>query len=141
MCDNRPSGVSKTSNPQPGDAVVFSWGTYGHTAVIMKVSSSSVTVIEQNASPSGSNTYNRNQVSCYLTAQKSTGKCSHRGYYCGNDGLGLDANKLYFCDAAGAKPTVSKTCSFTCVIMTQGNDDKCASGSCSSVQKIGRAHV
>ena len=37
MCNSRPSGVSKTSHPPPGDAVVFDWGTYGHTAVITKV--------------------------------------------------------------------------------------------------------
>lgn len=34
MCSAYPAGISRTSNPQPGDAVVFSWGTYGHTAIV-----------------------------------------------------------------------------------------------------------
>lgn len=66
----------------------------------------------------------------------TTGSCSHVGYYCGLDGLGgsLDANTLYYCAGAGATPTVSTKCGFTCVTMPSGQDDKCStSGSCAAV--------
>lgn len=54
--------------------------------------------------------------------------------YVGNDGLSLDANTLYYCSGAGASPTVSKKCSFTCVTMPSGSDDKCStSGTCANV--------
>jgi surface antigen len=134
MCGNHPSGISKTSNPQPGDLWVRTSGTYGHVAVITAVHSSTVDVIEQNSSPSGKNTYNKVDAGCFLTAgHAASGSCDHLGYYCGNDGLGKDANKLYYCSGEGATPSVSKDCSFTCAIMPKGQDDKCASGSCSSV--------
>jgi hypothetical protein len=56
------------------------------------------------------------------------------GCYQGNDGLGLDANNLYYCAAAGSSPSLSSDCSFTCTIMPSGQNDKCANtGSCSSV--------
>lgn len=64
----------------------------------------------------------------------STGSCTHIGYYCGMDGLGKDANTLYYCSGAGAAPVVKTSCSFTCVTMPSGQDDVCStSGSCSSV--------
>lgn len=134
LCSSHPSGVSKTSSPKAGDAVVFGWGTYGHTAIVTSVSGSSVSVVEQNSSPSGVNTYSTSGVLCYLTYGSSSGSCSHLGYYCGNDGLGMDANNLYYCSGSGAKPSLSKDCSFTCVVMPSGQDDKCStSGTCSSV--------
>ena len=67
MCSNRPPGVKKTSNPQPGDLWVRSSGTYGHVAVITAVHSSKVDVIEQNSSPSGKNTYAKSDAACFLT--------------------------------------------------------------------------
>ncbi len=134
MCSSYPSGISRTSNPQAGDAVVFSWGTYGHTAIITSVGSGSINVIEQNASPSGTNTYSTSSASCFLTAGGSGGSCPTGGYYCGNDRLGLGANDLYYCSGAGANPSLSKKCSFTCVSMPQGTDDACSnSGSCSGL--------
>jgi hypothetical protein len=64
----------------------------------------------------------------------TNGTCSHLGYYCGNDGLGLDANNLYYCSGSGATPKLSTDCAFTCVTMPSGYDDKCStSGSCSAV--------
>ena len=83
MCSNYPSGVSKTSNPQPGDLWVTNSGTYGHVAVITAVHSSTVDVIEQNSSPSGKNSYSISSASCFLTAGHSSGSCPHVGYYCG----------------------------------------------------------
>ena len=134
MCSNYPSGIYKTSNPQPGDLWVRTTGTYGHVAVITAVHSSTVDVIEQNSSPSGKNTYNKADAGCFLTATPSNGgSCPNKGYYCGNDGLGKDANNLYYCSAAGANPSLSTDCSFTCVTMPKGSDDKCTSGSCSAV--------
>lgn len=61
--------------------------------------------------------------------------CTNKGYYCGNDGLGLDSNSLYYCSGTGSSPILSSKCSFTCVTMPKGTDDKCdsSSGSCSSV--------
>jgi surface antigen len=136
MCSNYPSGVKKTSSPQPGDLWVTNAGSYGHVAVITAVHSSTVDVIEQNSSPYGKNTYNKADASCFLTAQGSSGgACTHIGYYCGNDGLGLDANNLYYCSGSGASPSLSSgtDCSFTCATMPSGQDDKCTSGSCASV--------
>ncbi len=135
MCSTHPSNVAKTSSPKAGDLVVFGWGTYGHVAVISGFTSSSVNVVEQNSSPTGKNTYAKSDVECYLTYTGSGGgNCKNLGYYCGNDGLGLDANNLYYCSGSGAKPALSSDCKFTCVIMPSGQDDKCSSsGSCSSV--------
>jgi len=135
MCDSYPTGVKKTTNPQPGDLWVRLTGTYGHVAVITAVHTSTVDVIEQNSSPTGKNTYNKADAGCFLTASGSpSGSCSHLGYYCGNDGLGKDANTLYYCSGAGTTPTVHSACSFTCTTMPSGQDDKCSNtGSCSSV--------
>lgn len=134
MCSTHPSGVSKTSSPKPGDLFVRTSGTYGHVAVITAVYSSTVDVIEQNSSPSGRNTYSKSDAGCFLTAGGSGGgSCPNKGYYCGNDKLGKDANNLYYCSAAGANPTLSTDCGFTCSIMPSGYDDKCVSGTCSNV--------
>ena len=101
-------------------------GSYGHVAVITAVHSSTVDVIEQNDSPSGKNTYNIADASCFLTASgsSSSGSCTHLGYYCGNDGLNLSANNLYYCSGSGANPTLYKTCSNGCYIAS-GADDYC----------------
>ena len=134
LCTSHPSNVAKTSSPSAGDAVVFGWGTYGHTAIVKSISGSTVSVVEQNASPGGLNSYSTSDVLCYLKYTGSSGSCPHAGYYCGNDGLGSDANNLYYCSGAGAKPALSKDCSFTCVTMPSGQDDQCStSGTCSSV--------
>lgn len=97
MCSSYPSGVSRTTNPQPGDLWVRTSGTYGHVAVTTAVHSNTVDVIEQNSSPSGKNTYAKSDAGCFLTAQKNSGKCHHLGYYCGDDGLGKSPNNLYYC--------------------------------------------
>ena len=135
MCDKFPSGIKKTSNPIPGDLFVRTSGTYGHVAVITSVGSSTVDVIEQNSSPTGKNTYSKSDAGCFLTASSSTGSCHTTGYYCGNDGLGLSANNLYYCSGSGASPALHTSCSTTCVTMPSGQDDKCdsASPSCSSI--------
>jgi surface antigen len=126
MCGNHPSGISKTSSPQPGDLWVRTTGTYGHVAVITAVHSSTVDVIEQNSSPTGKNTYNKSDAGCFLTAgHSSSGSCPHLGYYCGNDGLGKDANTLYYCSGEGASPSVSKACANGCVTAAKGSDDHC----------------
>jgi surface antigen len=133
MCNSYPSGIKKTTSPKAGDLFVRTTGTYGHVAVITSVGSSTVDVLEQNSSPSGKNTYAKSDAGCFLTAGTSAGSCSHLGDYCGNDGLGYDANNLYYCSGSGAKPTLKTDCAFTCVTMPSGSDDKCTSGSCSSV--------
>jgi surface antigen len=81
MCGSYPAGISKTSNPQPGDLWVRTSGTYGHVAVITAVHSSTVDVIEQNSSPSGRNTYNKADAGCFLTAGHASGSCSNRGNF------------------------------------------------------------
>jgi surface antigen len=79
MCDSYPSGISKTNDPQPGDLWVRTTGTYGHVAVITAVHSSTVDVIEQNSSPSGTNTYNKADAGCFLTAGHGSGSCPNLG--------------------------------------------------------------
>jgi hypothetical protein len=67
LCNTKPAGVVVTNDPQPGDAIVINLGgSFGHTAVIMSVTASDVTVMEQNNMPTGVNTYPRNRVICYL---------------------------------------------------------------------------
>jgi surface antigen len=139
MCSEYPSGVSKTSNPQPGDLWVRQSGTYGHVAVITAVGSSTVDVLEQNSSPDGVNTYAQSDAGCFLTAQDSRpkGECSNLGYYCGTDTLNKEnhPNNLYYCSGAGVQAELSEKCDFTCLTEPSGKDDKCetAGGSCSAV--------
>jgi surface antigen len=135
MCTTHPSSVSKTSNPKGGDAVVFGWGTYGHVAIVTAVHDTTVDVIEQNSSPNGRNTYAKSDVLCYLTAGGgSGGSCPGSGLYCGGDGLGKDANDLFYCSGSGATATLNTDCQFTCVTMPSGTADKCSnSGSCSGL--------
>lgn len=57
FCTSYPSGISKTTSPKAGDAVVFGWQPYGHTAVITSISNGKINVVEQNASPTGTNSY------------------------------------------------------------------------------------
>jgi surface antigen len=82
MCNSYPAGISKTTNPQPGDLWVRTSGTYGHVAVITAVHSTTVDVIEQNSSPYGKNTYAKSDAGCFLTAGHSGGSCSHLGMCC-----------------------------------------------------------
>jgi surface antigen len=70
MCNKYPKGISVVKNPQVGDAVVFPWAPYGHTALITGVNGNNINVIEQNASPSGTNTYSTSGVSCFLRVDK-----------------------------------------------------------------------
>ena len=128
LCDTKPNGVSKTSNPIPGDLVVFNTGTYGHVAVITSISGGQIHVIEQNSSPSGKNSYSTNSnIKCYLHADKNHGGCPNAGWYCGNDGLGKNANVNYFCSKSGGDITKQDKCGKTCVTMPKGNNDKCSS--------------
>ena len=136
LCDTYPSGVSKTSSPIPGDLVVFNTGTYGHVAVITSVGSGSVNVIEQNSSPTGTNSYSTSSgIACYLHASKNSGSsCNSAGWYCGNDGLNKDPNVNYFCDSAGGSVTKHDDCKTTCVTMPSGYNDECTSqGDCSGL--------
>jgi hypothetical protein len=68
MCDSHPAGIVPVEDPQPGYGVVFNWGTYGHTAVVTGVGDGVIYVIEENGSPSGTNTYysQNGDVLCYL---------------------------------------------------------------------------
>jgi surface antigen len=68
MCWAYPGGVYPVGYPQVGDVVVFSWGTYGHTAIVTSVYGDYFDVIEQNSSPSGTNTYSISGASCFLRA-------------------------------------------------------------------------
>lgn len=66
MCDSHPAGVCPVGYPAEGFGVVFGWGGYGHTAVVIGVGSSTIDVIEQNGSPYGTNSYWQSDVLCYL---------------------------------------------------------------------------
>ena len=94
LCNTYPSGVSKTNSPIPGDLVVFDTGTYGHVAVITSVGGGLVNVIEQNSSPTGTNSYSTSSdIACYLHADKNSGSsCNNAGWYCGGDGVNKDPN-------------------------------------------------
>ena len=127
MCSNHPSSVYKTSSPQPGDLVVFSTSSYGHVAIITSISGGTINVIEQNSSPTGTNSYDTSNVLCYLTTSgSSSGACSHTGYYCGNDGLNMDADTLYYCSGSGATPSTKSKCTYGCTTAPSGYDDYCA---------------
>jgi len=67
MCDSHPGSIQSVSWPQEGFGVVFNWGTYGHTAVVIGVGDGTIDVIEENGSPTGTNTYLQGDVLCYLT--------------------------------------------------------------------------
>ncbi len=57
----------------------------------------------------------------------SCGSCpSGNGAYCGNDGLGLDANTLYNCQ--NGVVTVKEQCSNGCLVAPPGTPDSCYSG-------------
>ncbi len=43
-----PSGWSYQSSPQPGDVAVSTGGKYGHVAIVIAVSGSNITIVEQN---------------------------------------------------------------------------------------------
>jgi hypothetical protein len=66
MCGSYPAGIQPVGYPSVGFGVVFDWGTYGHTAVVIGVGDSTIDVIEENGSSSGINTYNQGEVLCYL---------------------------------------------------------------------------
>ncbi len=70
MCDSYPGGVTPVGYPQEGFGVVFNWGYYGHTAVVISVGSGTIGVIEQNGSPYGTNTYYQSDVQCYLAPSR-----------------------------------------------------------------------
>jgi hypothetical protein len=65
---------------------------------------------------------------------KAASPCPSGGYYCGNDGLGMNASTLYYCSGSGATPQVSQQCSNGCKINPPGVPDACnpASGPCPS---------
>ncbi len=67
MCSSYPGGITPVGYPAVGFGVVFGWGYYGHTAVVIGVGSGTIDVIEQNGSPWGTNTYYQSDVLCYLT--------------------------------------------------------------------------
>jgi surface antigen len=130
MCSNYPSGVQQTSSPAPGDMMVFSWAPYGHVTVITAVNGDSISVIEQNSSPTGQNVYQRGSEECFLTPSKR-GMCTGvpDGWYCGGDMIaGGSPNTLYYC--AEGSMTTSKSCSGeVCTVVPQAND-VCVAGSC-----------
>jgi len=67
MCDSHPGSIQSVGWPQAGYGVVFNWGEYGHTAVVIGVGDGTIDVIEENGSPTGTNTYQQGDVLCYLT--------------------------------------------------------------------------
>lgn len=68
MCTQYPAGVWPTGSPKAGDLVVFGWGTYGHVAIVSSLNGGTVSVMEQNGSPNGWNTYYMSDVLCFMTA-------------------------------------------------------------------------
>jgi surface antigen len=135
LCHTYPAGVSLTSSPIKGDLVVFKTSSgYGHVAVVTGFDGSTINVMEQNSSPSGTNSYGTSNVVCYLHADKNSGGgsyCNAAGWYCGNDNLEKDPNHIYYCDSAGGAVEVDTPCGMTCVTMPHGFNDECTDiGSC-----------
>ena len=124
MCSNYPSGVSTTGSPNHGDLIVFSWAPYGHVAVIDSVVGDTVNVVEQNSSPTGTNSYAVSDAACFLTAgTPPSGSCpAMDGYYCGNDGLSLDPDTLYQCQGGGV--VGSQVCNGACEAFPSGTNDQ-----------------
>ncbi len=71
LCDKHPERVHLVSanSVQPGDAVVFGWEPYGHTAIVTAVHGDRFDVIEQNNNPSGRNNYAISEAKCFLGAR------------------------------------------------------------------------
>jgi hypothetical protein len=67
MCSNYPGGITPVGSPGVGLGVVFNWPPYGHVAVVIGVNDGTIDVIEQNGSPTGTNTYYQSEVLCYLS--------------------------------------------------------------------------
>lgn len=140
MCGNYPSGVSHTSNPQPGDLMVFDWAPYGHVTVITSVSGSDISVIEQNSSPNGKNVYQRGSEQCFLTAGSAppASMCGSvpDGWYCGGDMInGGKPDTLHFC--SGGKVTQKKACSNGACAVVPSANDICVAGTCNSGNPAG----
>jgi len=135
FCTSYPKGVSKTSNPAHGDLMVFNWAPWGHVAVIDSVTSTTVNVVEQNNSPSGTNAYPRSSEYCFLTASSNSGGPScgglPDGWFCGYDGVNGDTNTNYLC--SGGQISQSDACSFSCVVVAGANDECSNTGSCSGI--------
>ena len=66
MCSSYPDGITPVGGAQSGYGVVFNWPPYGHTAVVTNVRDGIIDVIEQNGSPSGTNSYYMSEVLCFL---------------------------------------------------------------------------
>ncbi len=129
---------TSASSIAPGDAVIMNNGKSGDASHCC-IGTSNGLVSCHNPShanvPPSSTWYTGGYINAiWGTTGSGGGSCSHTGYYCGNDGLGLSANNLYYCSGAGASPTLKTACSFTCVTMPSGYDDVCStSGTCANV--------
>lgn len=85
MCSSYPDGITPVDYPSAGYGVVFNWPPYGttiitnyynntltiiilgHVAVVIGVNDGTIDVIEQNGSPTGTNTYYLSEVLCFLS--------------------------------------------------------------------------
>ena len=141
MCSNYPAGVTKTSRPAQGDLMVWDAGSCGapsggagHVAVVDSAAPGTVTVVEQNWSFSG----RRSGIStscalCFLHANispfppvGSSGPCTGKssGWYCGDDGLGLDSKTNYLCNGSDM-PVSTVYCAHGCFHAPPTHDDYC----------------
>ncbi|MEO7113529.1 MAG: hypothetical protein ABI183_24030, partial [Polyangiaceae bacterium] len=98
----------------------------GHVAVINDVTSTHVTVVQQNVPGEPTGTYARSSAKCFLHATANSTACLHmdNGAYCGQSAAfprGTEGT-LYTCK----DHYVSKrlTCGTGCIVVSGGND-KC----------------
>jgi hypothetical protein len=136
--------------PQPGDVAVFSGYTYGHVGVISAVSTTTLTIANQNfggngrqypfiTAPRVRNFFGSPRLDGGLRAEciihpKKLGapgaiSCEPGGAYCGSSSdlpAGkFDAQTLYRCDASGASLSVVSKCANGCWGAPAGHPDRC----------------
>lgn len=125
MCDVTVAGVEHTSSPMHGDLIVLP-GSAGHVAVIDDVTSTHVTVVQQNVAGEPTGTYARSSAKCFLHATANSTACLNvkNGEYCGQSAAFPHGKEgtLYTCKNHFLSDRV--TCGTGCIVVSGGND-KC----------------
>jgi CHAP domain len=139
MCGTHPSSMVTTTNPVPGDLMVFGpnacppnsgIGSAGHVAVVDSVAGGTIHTTQENIAANYA--WARSCASCFLHATANvtnpSDPCSHEnvgdGMYCGSTLTGGDPNKLYHC--VGDATAGTTACACGCTVEPAGTADKCA---------------
>jgi len=126
--------------PVPGDMIVFDdGGAWGHVALVTAVTSSTVSIIEQNVNGTGARTLTRSGGYVYpgwsgwwtmgWAHAKANGGGGGTSWNCANSAYAgqqywtCSGSARYKCDASGNP--ISETCSRGCFVNSLGKDDLC----------------